>query len=266
MWRSTSKMSTNRACPLPFILFLCLFLSYGPFNCISFHKFSQQFYVFSLCSSGLISVLLVLSTLYFFMTVSLSPDIIPSNWLGSKHWTTNIVQDATDCPTQVALPAVFLWLSNVDFFINLTITQLKNYCGCIYHSIPVDRACGASFLHAPFNNLCQVLHFPEKKKCFPDSPTHATSRAQRLQYLCPHTIFNLLKILILSHNPLCMGGTKQQQQKSNKMLLFCVCRSNSRYKDKDCIKTVAFIWFILVLHANNSVLIFLQSLVPLKGH
>ena len=32
------------------------FCLYGPFNCVSFHKFSQQLSVFSLCSSGLISV------------------------------------------------------------------------------------------------------------------------------------------------------------------------------------------------------------------
>ena len=36
--------------PTPFTLFLCLFLSYGPFTCISFHKFSRQFSVFSLFS------------------------------------------------------------------------------------------------------------------------------------------------------------------------------------------------------------------------
>ena len=45
-----------------FILFLCLFLSYGPFNCISFHKPSRQLSIFSLCSSGLLSASLVLST------------------------------------------------------------------------------------------------------------------------------------------------------------------------------------------------------------
>ena len=28
--------------PTPFTLFLCLFLSHGPFTCISFHKFSRQ--------------------------------------------------------------------------------------------------------------------------------------------------------------------------------------------------------------------------------
>ena len=44
---------------------------------------------FSLCSSGLISALLVLSTLCLFMKVSCSPDIIPSGWLGSKHRLTN---------------------------------------------------------------------------------------------------------------------------------------------------------------------------------
>ena len=49
---------------------------YGPFNCISFYKLSRQLSVFPLCSSGLISALLVLSTLCLFIKVSLSPDII----------------------------------------------------------------------------------------------------------------------------------------------------------------------------------------------
>ena len=78
----------NRACPLLFILFLCLFLSYGPFNCISFHKFSQQLSAFSLYSSRLISALLVLSTIYLYENLP-SPDIIHSGWLGSKHQVTN---------------------------------------------------------------------------------------------------------------------------------------------------------------------------------
>ena len=63
-------------------VYFCL---YGPFNCISFHKFSWQLSIFSLCSSGLISALLVLSTIFLFMKVSFSPDIIRSDWLGSKH-------------------------------------------------------------------------------------------------------------------------------------------------------------------------------------
>ena len=68
---------TNWACPLLFILFLCVFLSlsvYGPINCISFHEFSWQLSVFSLCSFDLVSVLLVLSTTYLFMKVGFSPE------------------------------------------------------------------------------------------------------------------------------------------------------------------------------------------------
>ena len=63
--------------PTPFLFcsYVC-FCLYGPFNCISFHNFSRHLSAFSLCSSGLMSALLVLSTTYFFMKVSLSPDII----------------------------------------------------------------------------------------------------------------------------------------------------------------------------------------------
>ena len=41
-----------------------------------FLNFSRQFSAFSLCSSGLISALLVLSTIYLVMKVSLSRNII----------------------------------------------------------------------------------------------------------------------------------------------------------------------------------------------
>ena len=64
--------------PPPFLFCSCVcFCLYSPFNCISFHKFSQQLSAFSLCTSRLISALLVLSTIYLLMEVSLSPDIIP---------------------------------------------------------------------------------------------------------------------------------------------------------------------------------------------
>ena len=56
-------------------VYFCL---YGPFNCFSFHKLSRQFSVFWLGSSGLISAWLVLSTIYLFVRVSFSPDIIRS--------------------------------------------------------------------------------------------------------------------------------------------------------------------------------------------
>ena len=92
----TAYVLINRACPL-FILLLCLFLSLWPFDfCISFHKFSQQLSTFSLYSSGLISALLVLSTIYLFLKASLSPDVILCGWLGLKHrlthWLTNHLQ------------------------------------------------------------------------------------------------------------------------------------------------------------------------------
>ena len=67
---------------------ICFYLC-GTFNCISFHRFSWQLYTFQLCSSGLISALLVLLTIYLFMKVSFSPGIIHCGWLGSKHQLTN---------------------------------------------------------------------------------------------------------------------------------------------------------------------------------
>ena len=63
----------------------------APFNWISFHKFSLQLSIFSLCSSGLISALWVLSTICLCMKVSLSPDIILYGWLGLKHQLTNLL-------------------------------------------------------------------------------------------------------------------------------------------------------------------------------
>ena len=52
--------------PTPFYSVLVSISVYGPFNCISFHKFSRQLSAFSLCSPGLNSALLVLSTIYLF--------------------------------------------------------------------------------------------------------------------------------------------------------------------------------------------------------
>ena len=63
--------------PLPFILVL-VSISVMALSTV-FHsscKFSRHLSAFSLCSSGLISALLVLSAVYLFMKVSFSPDII----------------------------------------------------------------------------------------------------------------------------------------------------------------------------------------------
>ena len=65
------------------------FFRYGPFNCISFHKFSWKLSAFSFCSSGLISASMVISAIYLFMKLSLRPDIILCGWLGLKHQLTN---------------------------------------------------------------------------------------------------------------------------------------------------------------------------------
>ena len=80
-----------------FLLFCscACFCLYGSFNCISFHKFSRQLPAFSLCSSGLISALLVLSTSQFCTQViksqfskiyQISPD---TNSHKTKHTLTN---------------------------------------------------------------------------------------------------------------------------------------------------------------------------------
>ena len=56
-----------------------------------FHSINspRQLSTFSLCFSGLVSALLVLSTICLFMKVSLYPDIILCVWLGLKHQLTN---------------------------------------------------------------------------------------------------------------------------------------------------------------------------------
>ena len=64
--------------PIPFysvLVSVSVFMALS--TVIHFHKFSRQRYFFSpLFSSGLISALLVLSTIYLFMKVSFIPDII----------------------------------------------------------------------------------------------------------------------------------------------------------------------------------------------
>ena len=59
---------------------VCLCL-YGPFNCISFYKFSRQLSAFSLGSSGLIPALLVLSTRHLFTRFMPPP---PRDFRGRK--------------------------------------------------------------------------------------------------------------------------------------------------------------------------------------
>ena len=80
LWRKPTELARS------FLFCFCVcFCLYGPFDCISFHEFSQQLSVLSFCSSSLISASLVLSSIRLFLKVSFSPDVIRSGWLGSKH-------------------------------------------------------------------------------------------------------------------------------------------------------------------------------------
>ena len=69
-------------------LFCCCvcFCFSGPLNCISFHKFSRQLSVFSLCSSGLISALSILSSIHLFMKSGVVRTIygMKYSWKGHK--------------------------------------------------------------------------------------------------------------------------------------------------------------------------------------
>ena len=68
-------------------VYFCL---YGPFSCTSFPKFSLQLSAFSVCSYGLISALMVLSSICISpWKKSLSPDKILCGWLGLKHQLTD---------------------------------------------------------------------------------------------------------------------------------------------------------------------------------
>ena len=74
--------------PTPFYSVLVCFCLYGPFNCISFHEFTRQLFAFSLWSSGLISALFVLSTVYLFMK-NLSQSWYNPLWLTGLKASTN---------------------------------------------------------------------------------------------------------------------------------------------------------------------------------
>ena len=74
-WGCCSSCFQHKPAQLAHSFLFCscdCFHLYGPFNRISFHKFSQQLSAFSPCSSGLISALLVLSSIYLFTKKSLS--------------------------------------------------------------------------------------------------------------------------------------------------------------------------------------------------
>ena len=152
-WRLWHK-PTELAHSILFCSCVCL-CPYGSFTCISLHKFSWQLYAFSLCSSGLSSALLVLSTTYLSMKVSLSPDIILCGWLGLKHQLTdgsvqvsiyafgNAFTHST--PSLRSFPRVVL--ETVPVLVSLSMAPLslfKKVVECVFlirFSPPNDRRC-----------------------------------------------------------------------------------------------------------------------------
>ena len=87
-WHKPTELSHS------FLFCSCVYISlYGPFNSVLFYKLSWQLSAFSLCSSGLISAILVLSTIYIYLYMnkvsSFSSDVILCGWLALKHQLTN---------------------------------------------------------------------------------------------------------------------------------------------------------------------------------
>ena len=68
LWRKPTELA--HSCLFCSCVYFCL---HGPFHCVSFHKLSQQLSAFSLCSSGLIAAILVLSTILYLYESFLQP-------------------------------------------------------------------------------------------------------------------------------------------------------------------------------------------------
>ena len=121
-----------------FLICSCVYCClYSHFNCISFHKFSRQLSAFSICSSGLISASLVLSAIYLFMKVSISPDIIFYDWLSLKHKLTNCCLTLScSCRSHTVLHrCAFLVVVVVAAFTRIvTFWQwsISSACRCLY--------------------------------------------------------------------------------------------------------------------------------------
>ena len=101
LWHKPTELAHS------FLFCSCVcFCLHGSFNCVSFHKFPRQLFAFPLCSSCFISALLVPSTIYLFVKVSLSPDIILCGWLGVKHQLTDWITVAVSLSYKYVVTAV----------------------------------------------------------------------------------------------------------------------------------------------------------------
>ena len=86
-WGSYGLFSDINQLSLPAPFYFCSrvrFCLYGPFNCISFHKFSRQLSAFSLLFRVLFLPYWSFQLYLLFTKVSLSPDLILYGWLGLR--------------------------------------------------------------------------------------------------------------------------------------------------------------------------------------
>ena len=123
---------------------------------MSFHKFSRHLSAFSLCSSGLISALLVLSTMYLFMKVFLSPDVILCAWLGSKYQLPNILTFQTGPSLGCPRGLTFTWggCCGLCFWHKPTELAHSFFLNSVLESIPVFMPLSAVFyfINSPDNS------------------------------------------------------------------------------------------------------------------
>ena len=102
------------------------------FNCVSFYKFSRQLSAFSLCSSGLISAVLVLSNISLYESLP-QPWCNPLWLTGLKAWST-----------QLSL-SLSLFLSPAP---SLPCMSLFSLCGCLLPRSVSEHAC----------SVCACMH------------------------------------------------------------------------------------------------------------
>ena len=140
---------------------------YGPFNCISFYKSSRQLSVFLVCSSRLISALLALSTICQSLP---SPDIIRSDWLGSKHQPTNsltaIRWKTLDTPS-VAVWGVPTERRKLRSLVQITPHLFKSSINCnensVFHSAATSQENNNIYVEVDYKS--QWRYGPKRRHC-----------------------------------------------------------------------------------------------------
>ena len=146
LWHKPTKLAHS------FLFCSCVcFCLYGPFNCISFHKFPQQLFAFSFCCC-INFALFVLSTIYLFMKVSLSPHIILCGWLGLKHQLTKY-QCAKQC-----------WFVHFLLFLQFIFARIAVLLNTLFYLSSFQQNCGGVAIY--WCDPAFVLSIKKNKKNF----------------------------------------------------------------------------------------------------